>query len=565
MSIQSEIERIEQNVANTYDALEEQGATMPTQKNSNNLAATARTIPTGGSGGTTVQADLAVNDPSNARYVKNRTHWKEEYNGPEGDIIPETTLQFKGSFNFGTLSGGNGGIQLGGLYIVTHNGTEYRCVAMDSGDGAYIGNGNLLGYGDLKDTGEPFCILGLASTVFTFYKPDKTAETITVKVVGVKETVWHKLDKGYLDEALQFGSEMGEILPETTVEIDPDEGSGGSTDVLDVIAGNAYTVKYNGVEYACTAQPYEEDGMTWGCILGNLAVIGGDDTGEPFMLLCFTAEMAAMTGVGYGCWPLDGSETVTLSITGGVVKKLDGKYLPEGYPRIKNSAEVLPETSFDFSESSDLPLDAISLTNGKWYAINWNGIEYRCQAKPFFMEGMLIGTMIGFSQVENYDGSVLNADEPFVIMSLDPSMVEMFGSSALITNIGTGSAVVASVRELDCQPLSPAYQPEMVVWFTYVYTDDGRDCNCTASRSYEEMRLAHEKGVKITGRVIVYVMGIPSVANLTLVMWTDTAMRFQSIFTANPAAFAYVEVTVGNEIDGGGFGLITYSGVSLAP
>ena len=435
MSIQSEIDRIKDNVAETYDALEEQGATMPTQKNSNNLAATARTI-SSGSGGTTVQADWSVNDTSNPRHVRERTHWKEEYDGPEGEIIPETTLQFKGTFNFGTLSGGNGGIQIGGLYIVTHNGTEYRCAAMDSGDGAYIGNGKLLGYGDLKDTGEPFCILGLASTVFTFYKPDKTAETITVKVVGKKETVWHKLDSNYL---------------------------------------------------------------------------------------------------------------------------------PVGYPRSKNGAEVLPETSFDFSESSDLPLDAISLTKGKWYAVNWNGVEYRCQAKPFFMEGMLIGTNIGCTQINVANGLLANTDEPFIITVLEPNMVEMFGVSALITNIGTDSAVVTSVRELDCQPLSPAYQPEMVVWFTYVGIQQQVHEGVAANRSYAEMRLAHENGVKITGRMIVYAGGVPSVANLPLVMWSETAMRFQTIFTADPTAFSYVEVTVGDELVQSGYAVVTYSGIKLEP
>lgn len=56
MSIQEEINRIEQNVANTYTALSEMGATMPAEQNSNNLASTARTVPqSGGGGGEAVQ------------------------------------------------------------------------------------------------------------------------------------------------------------------------------------------------------------------------------------------------------------------------------------------------------------------------------------------------------------------------------------------------------------------------------------------------------------------------------------------------------------------------------
>lgn len=49
MSIQSEINRIAQNIADTYSVLEAAGATMPTVRNSDNLAATAASIP-GGSG-----------------------------------------------------------------------------------------------------------------------------------------------------------------------------------------------------------------------------------------------------------------------------------------------------------------------------------------------------------------------------------------------------------------------------------------------------------------------------------------------------------------------------------
>lgn len=46
MSIQSEINRINSNIADTYTALGERGATMPSVQNSDNLAETVGTIPT---------------------------------------------------------------------------------------------------------------------------------------------------------------------------------------------------------------------------------------------------------------------------------------------------------------------------------------------------------------------------------------------------------------------------------------------------------------------------------------------------------------------------------------
>lgn len=44
MSVKSEIDRISSCVADTYEVLEGLGATMPSKRNANNLAATADTL-----------------------------------------------------------------------------------------------------------------------------------------------------------------------------------------------------------------------------------------------------------------------------------------------------------------------------------------------------------------------------------------------------------------------------------------------------------------------------------------------------------------------------------------
>lgn len=49
MSTQTEIERIKGNIAATYSALEQKGATMPATQNSANLAATAQSVEVGAS------------------------------------------------------------------------------------------------------------------------------------------------------------------------------------------------------------------------------------------------------------------------------------------------------------------------------------------------------------------------------------------------------------------------------------------------------------------------------------------------------------------------------------
>ena len=48
MTIASEIQRIQTNIANSYIACSNKGATLPATQNSDNLATTIASIPTGG-------------------------------------------------------------------------------------------------------------------------------------------------------------------------------------------------------------------------------------------------------------------------------------------------------------------------------------------------------------------------------------------------------------------------------------------------------------------------------------------------------------------------------------
>lgn len=70
MSVQSEIDRISENVASTYTALSEMGATMPAQQNSDNLPGAVRTVPQGS--GKSVQTDWNQMDETAPDYLKNK-------------------------------------------------------------------------------------------------------------------------------------------------------------------------------------------------------------------------------------------------------------------------------------------------------------------------------------------------------------------------------------------------------------------------------------------------------------------------------------------------------------
>lgn len=149
-------------------------------------------------------SDLSVNDPEADGYVKGRTHWKE-LTGWAGELVPETTIEFNGSTNAITLVNvDEHGVEKDKPYTVTWNGVDYDCIGKDSGDGMYIGNGKLLGYGDLEDTGEPFCLHALTEDIHTLFKQDKTAETITITVTARREALYHPLEEGYVPDSVRY-------------------------------------------------------------------------------------------------------------------------------------------------------------------------------------------------------------------------------------------------------------------------------------------------------------------------------------------------------------------------
>lgn len=408
-----------------------------------------------GTGGGGVPGDLAENDPNSASYIYNRTHWKEVYDGPEGEVISETSVAF--TSNIKTITGAmSDAIHAGGLYIVTWNGVDYRCIGKASSDGNYIGNGSFMNAGNItfEDTGEPFCVLQFGGSYYMVYKADKTAETVTVKVVGKKETVWHKLDSKYLNEALQFGTgELVEVLPETMVEVDPEMGSGMLPDVLDVIDGNTYKVNWNGTEFECTAQVYVENDISGVC-LGNLSVMtGGTDTGEPFVIVCFDATTAAGIGAGVVFAPLDGSASVTLSITGEVVKTIDPKYLPKSLQFGEIQTEIFPETTFEQAEI----MATVPLIEGGIYKVKYNGVEYICTCRSYTNDGLTIYVL------GNYDAftgeSEEGTGEPFVFLSapsLGVCMVNVFDES--VTSV-TMSISGPAIKKLDNKYLDLEWTP----------------------------------------------------------------------------------------------------------
>lgn len=105
------------------------------------------------------------------------------------------------------------------------------------------------------------------------------------------------------------------ILPETAVPIVGDENPVTEQFTASLVEGDKYTFTYNSAAYECVAQPFDLDGVAC-TALGNLgAITGGKDTGEPFVFMELPPAVAAELGAAAMLVPLDGAESVTISIT----------------------------------------------------------------------------------------------------------------------------------------------------------------------------------------------------------------------------------------------------------
>lgn len=85
-------------------------------------------------------------------------------------------------------------------------------------------------------------------------------------------------------------------------------------------AGKTYTVTYNGVAYECAPVNGE--------YLGNMVAGGGDNTGEPFVIMIADEEGDGV--VDLLIMPIDGNTSATVKIEKSVIHPIDPKFLPGG-------------------------------------------------------------------------------------------------------------------------------------------------------------------------------------------------------------------------------------------
>lgn len=256
-------------------------------------------------------------------------------------------------------------IEPGIPYAVYIGGKEYFCIAGNEDGTIYLGNPKLFDSASTQaHNNEPFCITwaGGAATAGMFFKDSTLSYPLTLKVTGAAVTTEKKLPREYLPDDVAMKSDIPEgggganidvvasvgqtivveevdadgkptkwkaadyqerthwktetvLLAETTGEVD-DSGQ-VNLPYIQLARGVEYAVVYNGVEYIlneCLIDDSGADGEgTVVYIIGNIPVIvETGDNGIPFAIIAMFDEV---NGSLAAVLPLDGSATVTLSIT----------------------------------------------------------------------------------------------------------------------------------------------------------------------------------------------------------------------------------------------------------
>ena len=187
------------------------------------------------------------------------------------------------------------------------------------------------------------------------------------------------------------------VLP----EISPTYSDGNFiiTTEFELIAGELYTVYWNGIGYNCVATSANLDGIKI-VYLGNGGAVdsGYPTTNDPFVVAAVPPEMGF-----YGmAIPLDGCKYLTLSITNEVVHKLDNKFLNLDWlpvravdiiPEYTGVVEALSEEAYGM-EIPDTAGILSTIENGTSVTMEVNGASYEV-TKSTDMDGCYLAEPSG--------------------------------------------------------------------------------------------------------------------------------------------------------------------------
>lgn len=294
----------------------------------------------------------------------------------------------------------------------------------------------------------------------------------------------------YFPEGYPY-SEVGEsiVLPETSVDIDPDNGEGYIIDPFELVVGQTYIVNYNGTNYECVCGTFDLEGIS--CFsLGNLgAMTGGEDTGEPFIIIGFPDALAAEMGAAGVLYGMDGITPATLSIKGiaEVNTPIAQKFLPKGYPYFVPGGEtILAEM---MAESETLVATFLNIKPDYYYTVSYNGEKYTCRARSYnIQQGQL---MLGNASL--LAASFLpDSGEPFVFSKIPDGWFLVTQNNA---DANVSIMLADSYEKIDSNYLPAEAQGPLMVQLIASALSNGQELSdYEMSHSFSEIYYAFRSG-----------------------------------------------------------------------
>ena len=255
---------------------------------------------------------------------------------------------------------------------------------------------------------------------------------------GFKTTtsVVKKISPKYLPEGIGY-SEKTVILPETTVEIDVEQGNGVIPYDFILEEGKEYTVKYNGVEYI-VSNGMQMEGFF---VMGNGGAVeeGFPVTNDPFIIVSEEGESVDGSGFirGWVVIPLDGSTSITLSIIEENVTQISEKYIP-------SVIKYVDCTLTDSLDSTTLTADTV--TGDQMYEWLKDGFDVVIRSK--FTETTDIGTETTteiWSNIDSIKEINVGSDLAIVTYTKYSIFTEAGKTSGLILGLQAGTLVSGTI------------------------------------------------------------------------------------------------------------------------
>lgn len=335
--------------------------------------------------------------------------WEDRlaYENNNAVVLPETELVGGGDGQFYYMGKYDATVQPGDKCVVTYNGVDYSLTAgtITEGGTDIVVLGNLGAVTGTGDTGEPFLYMIVPDEVAAsvgatgMVIPFDGAETVTVKITGGASV--EKVDPKFLPEGIGYETPNTLSLVMGACNIIHDPGGDYRTEntlTEDLVVGAEYTIVFDGVEYKTSCKATGVSSLPYvPFVLGNPALFGGEDTGEPFTFFCGGKAGEHLWYGGSNNDFLQSTIEVFKGSSGGI-HTIPMKYLPDYlYGQEGDMSEVLPENvpgdSIDgtYTYSVLVPF-ASHLVPEKEYVVTYNGDEYRCTCKiSGYMECPCVG------------------------------------------------------------------------------------------------------------------------------------------------------------------------------